>query len=65
MVELTFLKKLMLTKTNKKIIINNKKYLKAKIKSHNGKIITNFHGEFTKGKLWIHMLISNSNSDCF
>ena len=51
MVELTFLKKLMLTKTNEKIIINNKKYLKAKIKSHNGKIITNFHGKFTKGKL--------------
>ena len=51
MVELTFLKRLMLIKTNKKIIINNKKYLKAKIKSHNGKIIKNFHGKFTKGKL--------------
>ena len=51
MIELTYLKKLVLIKNNKKIIINNKKYLKAKIKSHNGKIITNFHGKFTKGKL--------------
>ena len=40
--------------------VSNKKYLKTKIKSYEGEIITNFHSnEVPKRKLSIHLPISN------
>ena len=47
--------------------VNNKKYLKARIKSYNGKINTNFHNNKipTEDCLSIHLLINNFARFCF
>ena len=47
--------------------VNNKKYLKARIKSYNGKINTNFHNNKIPKEdcLSIHLLINNFARFCF